>query len=474
MKDGMKSRVFILAVMAMAAVSFSACGSGSGGSSAPPPSNANEWTWMSGANVVRQWGTYGALGTASPSNVPGAREQAVSWSDASGNFWLFGGNGFDSAGGDGFLNDLWKYSSGQWTWMGGSSTVNQPGVYGTLLQAASGNIPGARNSEVRWTDASGNFWLFGGGYEPADTVYYFNDLWEYSPSTSQWTWMGGSSAMDQPGVYGSPGQAASTNIPGGRFHDVSWKDSSGNFWLFGGNALDASGTLGHLNDLWEYNVSTGEWTWMGGPSLASEAGIGIYGTQGKPSSSNIPGGREQASGWTDASGNFWLFGGNGYDSAGTYGFLNDLWEYSPSAGQWTWVGGPSVVNQPATYGTQGTAASGNIPGARNACANWLDASGNFWLFGGYFHNWTTGQISYLNDLWRYSGGEWTWMGGSTADNQSGVYGTLGTAGSGNIPGSRHYSVTWIDRSGNLWLFGGNAFDSTGTRDYINDLWKYEP
>jgi len=33
--------------------------------------------------------------------------------------------------------------------------------------------------------------------------------------------------------------------------------------------------------------------------------------------------------WTDASGNFWLFGGNGFDSAGTQGYLNDLWKYEP-------------------------------------------------------------------------------------------------------------------------------------------------
>ena len=55
--------------------------------------------------------------------------------------------------------------------------------------------------------------------------------------------------------------------------------------------------------------------------------------------------------WTDAAGNFWLFGGNGYDSAGTSGYLNDLWKYS--AGQWTWMGGSNVVNQQGTYGTQG-------------------------------------------------------------------------------------------------------------------------
>ena len=30
-------------------------------------------------------------------------------------------------GQSGYLNDLWKYSAGQWTWMGGSNVVNQAG-----------------------------------------------------------------------------------------------------------------------------------------------------------------------------------------------------------------------------------------------------------------------------------------------------------------------------------------------------------
>jgi hypothetical protein len=39
--------------------------------------------------------------------VPGARQSAVVWTDTSGNVWLFGGDGDDSTGGAGVLNDLW-------------------------------------------------------------------------------------------------------------------------------------------------------------------------------------------------------------------------------------------------------------------------------------------------------------------------------------------------------------------------------
>ena len=109
MGDGKKSRVFMLMVMIMAALSFSACGSG-GKSSAPAPSGANQWTWANGADGVNQPGTYGTQGMAAPSNIPGARQNAVSWVDKAGNLWLFGGYGYGSNGDSNALNDLWEFS----------------------------------------------------------------------------------------------------------------------------------------------------------------------------------------------------------------------------------------------------------------------------------------------------------------------------------------------------------------------------
>jgi hypothetical protein len=66
------------------------------------------------------------------------------------------------------------------------------------------------------------------------------------------------------------------------------------------------------------------------------------------------------------------------------------------------------------------------------------------------------------------------MGGSSTVGHAGVYGTLGTAAAGNIPGSRDAAVTWTDSSGNFWLFGGWGYDSTGTVGDLNDLWEYQP
>jgi hypothetical protein len=35
------------------------------------------------------------------------------------------------------------------------------------------------------------------------------------------------------------------------------------------------------------------------------------------------------------------------------------------------------------YGQKGVLHSNNIPGARGAAANWMDNSGNMWIFGGH-------------------------------------------------------------------------------------------
>ncbi len=59
----------------------------------------------------------------------------------------------------GNVNDLWSFdvSTGMWTWIGGSSTINQAIVY-TGANAAPGAILGA----AMWGTKTGQLYLFGG------------------------------------------------------------------------------------------------------------------------------------------------------------------------------------------------------------------------------------------------------------------------------------------------------------------------
>ena len=186
------------------------------------------------------------------------------------------------------------------------------------------------------------------------------------------------------------------------------------------------------------------WTWISGSDTVNQSGD--YGAKGAAIASNIPGARFGAVPWTDSSDNLWLFGGMGYDGAGTYGSLNDLWKYDGV--NWTWVSGSNTVNQSGTYGAQGVAAASNVPGARLGSISWIDGSGNLWLFGGYGYD-SAGAIDDLNDLWRFDGTNWTWISGSDTGAQGGNYGTKGIAAGSNVPGARYGAGAWIDSSNNL-------------------------
>jgi hypothetical protein len=489
----------------------------------------NEWTWIGGSNTVTnligQPGVYGTLGTPAASNIPGGRDSAATWTDSSGHFWLFGGEGADAKGNFGGLNDLWEFDpvANEWTWIGGSSTLpascaesnappcGQPGVYGTLGSAAATNTPGGRDSAAAWTDSNGNFWLFGGyGFDANQTKGDLNDLWEFNPSTREWTWMGGSSSVGQRGLYGSFGSAGPANIPGGRDSAATWTDTGGDFWLFGGESFDANGNFGLMDDIWEFDRSTDEWTWMGGsntlPSLcATSGGNGncgwptVYGALGVAAPAIGPGSRLAPATWRDNDGNFWLFGGldSVFWEADDFSLVDqyDLWEFNPSTREWGWMGGyptstcsestgETSCAQKGIYGTQGTPAIANIPPSRSGATPWADTYGNFWLLGGGQLA-TDGSGGICSDFWVFEplANEWAWMGGdgdnfpySCDDIEPGTYGTRGTPDAENIPSGRFGGASWTDSSGNLWLFGGRGFANGEGFNAVdlNDVWVYQP
>jgi len=454
---------------------------------------SNEWALMSGSLQNSGPGVYGQQGVFAAANVPGERSNSVSWSDRNGNLWLFGGLGDGSTSGGyvyfGYLNDLWEFnpSTNEWAWISGSnvvpincfpdSTCGQSGVYSTIGTPAASNVPGGRSGSVSWTDKNGNLWLFGGyGVDSAGNYGNLNDLWVFTPSTGQWTWMSGSSTIisalgGQPGVYGTLGTPAASNTPGSRTGSVTWTDNSGILWLFGGGGLDSNGNEANLNDLWEYDISTNQWTWMGGSSNGGDAGS--YGAQGVAATTNIPSARGGAVGWVDSLGAFWLFGG--FDGNSNTGYLNDLWKFNPSSSEWTWIGGvpPGATNNgvPGVYGTLGTPASANTPGSRANAVGGVDKAGNLWLFGGLGYDYVSpGTTGYFNDLWVFSpvANQWAWMGGSNTAGASSVDSSPGVFNATNVPGSRASGVSWTGASGDFWIFGG------ADGYYLNDLWEDLP
>jgi hypothetical protein len=210
----------------------------------------SQWTVMSGSANSDVSASYGTQGSAAVGNIPGARAQSTSWTDRTGNLWLFGGHGDNPAVPSdvlsGLLNDLWEFniSIDEWVWVSGAQTLGAASTYETMGGSGT-NTPGASGDDGFAMDADGNFWLYDG-----------NDLWQYQPNVNEWFWMSGNPPTESIGgygTYGTEGVAAPSNVPGTRGGSSLWIDVAGRVWLFGGNG-NATSTAGRgtLNDLWEF------------------------------------------------------------------------------------------------------------------------------------------------------------------------------------------------------------------------------
>ena len=68
------------------------------------------------------------------------------------------------------LNFINAQTLDYWTWISGSNSINQGGIYGSKGIASSSNIPGAHYLSISWIDSNNNLWLFGGyGYTTNNT-----------------------------------------------------------------------------------------------------------------------------------------------------------------------------------------------------------------------------------------------------------------------------------------------------------------
>ena len=130
------------------------------------------------------------------------------------------------------------------------------------------------------------------------------------------------------------------------------------------------------------------------------------------------------------------------------------------SGAWTWMSGSSAYSQ-GNFGIMGITSPANQPPALYEACEWTDLQGRFWLYGG------SAPGGDNLSLWMYDpiSGLWTWMNGaSTIGFSTPTFGAKGIPSTGVNPGSVGYGASsWVDKQGDLWLFGGS--------DY-SDLWKY--
>ena len=419
------------------------------------------WTWVGGSNGQNGSGTALGIGISNAFSTPPSRQGAGSWTSG-GKQYILGGVSPSSTGHK--RNDLWEYdpSTSRWIWRSGSVTDNAFSDYGTPGAFTAGATPGARHTMMCWVSpTTGNLFLFG-GFSPAGRC---NDLWEYNVLLNQWKWIdtAGTPGVDEAGDYVDGGDGV---YPGGRQGGATWTDPvTGEFWLFGGTAPSIPGNSSSLvvfNDLWMYD---GSWNFMGGPTVAGNAGS----YPPAPGGAGTPPARRDACTWVDRSGQFWLFGGQkqGLFAGGT-GYLNDLWKYNSGTNVWTWVKGSSTPDVIASVkGASGVLDAANTPNSRSSPGTVSMPDGTLLMFGGI-----SGTATFYNEIWRWDWvtEQWAWIRGGIS---MGNYGTKGEGDVARTPGGRFTpSVFAGTNNETLWVFGGGGSSATGN-GRLADLWRYD-
>ena len=178
------------------------------------------------------------------------------------------------------------------------------------------------------------------------------------------------------------GNMTGTGYPGALTEAMAWTEtgSSGALMLFGGLGHEAlrggDCSYDYLNDLYVNFVH------FQGKVVTGAGKIGVYGTRGIFNTSNWPGGRKNALVWSDRHGNHYIYGGYGFGSTGTPGYLGDVWRWSPVNGGFTWVAGPEQSNRPAQKGAYGETSLNYYPACRHSSHVWeVSPFDVVWIFG---------------------------------------------------------------------------------------------
>ncbi|MCA6364214.1 MAG: gliding motility-associated C-terminal domain-containing protein [Bacteroidetes bacterium] len=360
--------------------------------------------------------------------------------------------------------------NGTWTWISGDTLSASPGDFGVQGVPSPTNVPPALYEAAEWTDLNGNFWIFGGSNISTQNAY--SDLWKFDPVSQLWTWVKGSSIPLMPGTYGVQGVPSPQNNPGYRERGcVTWVDAAGDLWLYGGSGPDINGFDGTSDELWRYQISTNEWTWMKGSGNANQ--LAIFGTLQVPAPTNNPPGiHETACGWTDAAGDFWMYGGEGTITPNAH---DAMWRYNIATNTWTWMSGQTISPVMPNHGVLQSPSPSNTPGSRRVYAHWEDLQGKFWLYGG------ASFFGLCGDLWMYDPTTlvWTWMAGTPTNANFTNFTTQCTPGNEHPHAVYENRANWRDECGRLWSMTGVASDSSQNPNSpqstsTSTLWCFDP
>ena len=318
-----------------------------------------------------------------------------------------------------------------------------------------------------------------------NVVYHNFFIYCFILSLTVWTWIGGSDHKNQHTTLDG-----SEAYPGSRDGATSWLDSNATLWMFGGKGYGikrlSSANIPTLDEFWSFDIKTRHWNFhpfdnktsnslkpppcFGCVSCSYKNKAVIFGPSrtfifdmerkswtALPNNTVFPNPRSQAAHWCDTKkGVMWMFGGAKSNNKK----LHDFWKFSFKDLQWKEI---KPKNNKSI-----------IPGKCSKATTWMHPSGTLYMFGGSCPGLPASHF------WSYLPGtlQWTKLGG-TADSTkcAGTYGRQGIASKKSYPGCREGAASWIDKQGNLWMFGGSGFDNFSTTAFatpglLSDLWLY--
>jgi gliding motility-associated-like protein len=446
------------------------------------------WTWIHGdtaypylnlsPNTLLSHPIRGTKGVASPINTPGgvAAAEGANWKSPDGRFWLLDNNITNP---DSFPQ-IWSYDykTNQWTWEAGYDTLVIEGACpADFVQDVQKQYIYEAGSPS-WSDSLGNLWMYARLYSSFARSRYV--LYKFDIQTKKITIIDCRSSNTK--IKGTRGVASSLNWPGYRNESATWR--VGNRLLLMGNGLYSIPD----NELWEYNIGTGLWTWLGG-SAGSEPTYN-HGVKGVASASNWPKASIlTTSKWVSGT-KIYMFSGLSLRGASMPPSSSILWEYDLTNGLWTWLSGDSasIASNKGRYPSVTCLDSPDlIPRGRHSGLSPQTSICNnaFWLYSTRAPGNVSSLVdsSFHADLWLYRPSINRWICLDKGENVKAYsYGTKGVPSPSNRPPTRLYTMMWTDDQDRLYLFGASLYNIQDTevdgtlafRRFGNDLWRYDP
>ena len=309
-----------------------------------------------------------------------------------------------------------------WTWIQGSPSLNDPGIYPPMNVDTAQGYPSARKEMATYYDvASGSLYVYGGyvgctapdicGAPAVEPYQFSNELWRLNTTSYRWTWITGNASIVTDNTNAIQGVESADFVPpktvaSGLFYD----EQTRSVYLYGGTTTTGT-SFAMVNTLWSFSLNTRLWTYVAGYTDAYPDQTATY-----PYSLNLeqdntitPGAAISFGYFFDVSSrSFFVFGGF------RRLYSNEVWRFRLESMLWSCLtSNEKKVVPPETYGIQGVESCDNVPGAREVTAGFYydPVMRNFYVYGGPSNSmyimvnnalWVTLYISFSHDLYNLS------------------------------------------------------------------------